>query len=184
MAKAAPATGPRTGPRLTLSLLRHAKATHEDYQGPDIERPLNRRGERNAAALGPWMATAGIAPQRILCSPARRTLQTLDLLLPHLAGKPAIEHPNDLYLSGPVLLLRHLHAVAKPDAHVLVIGHNPGLHALALDLIAEGPQDRIGLLGRKLPTCGLVTISFAVATWAEVLAGTGTLLSFTRPGDM
>jgi phosphohistidine phosphatase len=169
---------------LTLSLLRHAKATHDDYRGQDVDRPLNKRGIRNAEGMAAWMAAAGLAPTRVLCSPARRTRQTLDLALPHLAGKPAIEHPDPLYLAGPLVLLKHLHAIKNRDSHVLIIGHNPGLHALALDLIADGPQERIGLLGRKLPTCGLVVLGFDVASWGEVVAGTGTLVSFTTPGEL
>jgi phosphohistidine phosphatase len=168
----------------TLSLLRHAKATHDDYRGEDFDRPLNKRGQRNAAAMAAWMGKSAIAPTRILCSPAKRTLQTLDLVQPLLPGKPAVDKQAELYLAGPLVLLKHLHAVKKRDSHVLIIGHNPGLHALALDLIAEGPQDRIATLGRKLPTCGLVVLGFDVASWGEVVAGTGTLVSFTRPGEL
>ncbi len=175
-------TGGKGG--LTLSLLRHAKSTHDDYNGPDFDRPLNKRGDKNAATMGAWMASSGLAPSRVLCSPAKRTRQTLAHLAPHLAGKPAIDHPEELYLAGPLMLLKHLHASKKRDNHVLIIGHNPGLHALALDLIAQGPQDRIGLLGRKLPTSGLVVISFDVESWGDVVAGTGTLVSFTRPGEL
>ncbi len=175
----------RTGAHgLTLSLLRHAKSTRDDFTGPDIERPLNKRGDRNAAAMGAWMAASGIAPTRVLCSPSKRTRQTLAHVLPNLAGEPSVKLPDDLYLAGPLVLLKHLHAAEPRDAHVLIIGHNPGLHALALDLIANGPQDRIGLLGRKLPTCGLVVLRFDFATWTEVVAGTGTLLSFTRAGEL
>ena len=169
---------------LTLSLLRHAKSTHDDLVVTDSERPLNKRGDRNAAAMGAWMAAAGLTPQRILCSPAKRTRQTLAHVLPHLSGKPAVDHSDDLYLAGPLLLLRHLHAAKKRDAHVLIIGHNPGLHALALDLIAGGPQQRIALLGRKLPTSGLVVIGFECETWSEVVAGAGTLVSFTTPVEL
>ncbi len=170
--------------RLTLSLLRHAKADRGDPKLGDIDRPLTDRGERNAAAMAAWMAAAGPAPNRILCSPAKRTRQTLQQVLPQLSPKPAVDTLDDLYLAGPLLLLKHLHAAKKRDAHLLMIGHNPGLHALALDLIADGPQERIAALGRKLPTCGLVVIEFELERWADVVAGTGTLASFTTPGGI
>jgi phosphohistidine phosphatase len=169
---------------LTLTLLRHAKATHDDYRGVDIDRPLNKRGVRNAISMGQVMAKQQLAPTRILCSPSKRTRQTLDLLSASLPGKPAIEHPDTLYLAGPLVLLKHLHAIKKRDAHVMIIGHNPGLHALALDLIADGPQDRIAQLGRKLPTGGLVVLGFDCASWGEVVAGTGTLVSFMTPAEV
>lgn len=176
MAKTLPA-------KLTLTLLRHAKAAREGGEGGDIARPLTGRGRRNAEAVGAHMAEAKITPSLILCSAAARTLETLDLVLPHLPAKPKISLLDTLYLAGPLVLLKRLHAVPGKTAHVMIIGHNPGLHALALDLIADGPQDLIGALGRKLPTSGLVVLSFDLAGWDEVVAGTGTLVSFTAPGD-
>lgn len=169
---------------LKLSILRHAKASRDGVALADIDRPLTPRGHTNATAMGQWMSSAGLAPSRILCSNARRTRETLDLVLPQLADKPKIEHLAELYLAGPLLLLKHLHAVKKRDAHILLIGHNPGLHALALELIATGPMERIATLGRKLPTSGLVVIGFDVPAWTDVLAGTGTLVSFTTPKDL
>jgi phosphohistidine phosphatase len=184
MGKAAEKRDTETVGKLTLTLLRHAKATHDDYRGADIDRPLNKRGERNASAMGDWMAKRGLAPARIFCSPAARTRQTLDRIHASLKAKTPVDYPDWLYLAGPLTLLKHLHAVKKRDVHVLIIGHNPGLHALALDLIAGGPQDRIAQLGRKLPTCGSVVISFDVSAWDEVVAGTGTLVSFTTPSEV
>lgn len=178
---AAAVGGPR---KLTLSVLRHAKAERGDQDMRDIDRVLTGRGERNVEAMAGWMAQAGLAPNRILCSTSARTRQTLELAVPRLAGAPAVEFLPELYLAGPLVLLKHLHTIKKKDAHVLMIGHNPGLHALALDLIAEGPQIRIAALGRKLPTCGLVVIGFDVKDWTEVVAGTGTLVSFTTPADL
>jgi phosphohistidine phosphatase len=170
--------------QLTLSLLRHAKSSRDVADMADIDRPLSKRGDKNAATMGSWMAGSGLAPDLILCSPSQRTRQTLAHVLPHLSGSPVVEHPDELYLAGPLLLLKHLHAVKKRDTHVMIIGHNPGLHALALDLIAGGPVPRIAALGRKLPTSGLVVLQFDVARWQDVVAGTGTLISFTTPGDL
>jgi len=168
---------------LTLSLLRHGKAVRDAGEGGDIARPLTGRGRRNATAVGAQMAKSGLTPSLILCSSAARTLETLDLVLPQLAAKPTISLLDTLYLAGPLVLLKRLHTVKKKTPHVMIIGHNPGLHALALDLIADGPQDQIGALGRKLPTSGLVVIEFKLAGWDEVVAGTGTLVNFTSPSD-
>jgi len=177
MAKAPPPA------KLTLSLLRHAKAAREAPEGGDIARPLTGRGRRNADVAGQSIAAAKLAPSLILCSSAARALETLDLILPHLAVKPKVSLLDTLYLAGPLVLLKRLHVVPRKSVHVMIIGHNPGLHSLALDLIATGPQDRIGALGRKLPTCGLVVIEFDLASWQDVVAGTGALVSFTSPAD-
>ena len=170
--------------KLTLSILRHSKASRGADSGIDSDRDLTDRGRRNATDMGVWMANAGIAPVCILCSGAVRTRETLDVVLLHLLGKSQVQHLAELYLATPLILLKHLHAVQPPDAHVLMIGHNPGLHALALDLIAEGPADRIAALGRGLPTSGLVVITFDAAAWTDVVTGTGTLVSFTTPDDL
>jgi len=172
-----------TGMKLTLTLLRHAKAGRGEPAEGDIGRPLTGRGRRNADAIGQWMAAGKLAPNLVLCSNATRTRETVDLVLPHLAIKPKVMLLDSLYLAGPLVLLKHLHDVPNKSAHVMFIGHNPGLHALALDLIAGGPQERIAALGRKLPTSGLVVLSFNLHGWNEVVAGSGTLLSFTSPAD-
>lgn len=169
--------------KLTLSLLRHAKAAREAAAGGDAARPLTQRGRRNADAVGAQIAQSKLAPSLILCSSAARALETLDLVLPHLTEKPKVSLLDTLYLAGPLVLLKRLHAVPRKSAHVMIIGHNPGLHALGLDLIGDGPQDRIAALGRKLPTSGLVMIGFHLAGWDEVVAGTGTLMSFVSPAD-
>jgi len=170
--------------KLTLSLLRHAKAVREAGNEGDIARPLSARGRRNAEAMGAHIKAANVVPQLVLCSSAARTLETLNLVLPHLAGEPKVSMLDTLYLAGPLVMLKRLHAVPAKLSHVMIIGHNPGLQALALDLIAQGPQERIAALGRKMPTSGLVVMDFALENWSEVVAGTGTLTIFATPDDI
>ena len=93
---------------LTLSLLRHAKSSWEDGSLKDFERPLAKRGESAAPRMGAFMAERGLAPQLILCSPAVRARQTLDLVLPHLAGDPSVLYEDRLYLAAPSALLARL----------------------------------------------------------------------------
>ena len=170
-------------PTLTLTLLRHAKAARAEPESGDIDRALTNRGRRNADAAGQFLAAAKLAPDVIVCSSAARTRETLELLLPYLLPAPKVSYSDGLYLAGPLTLLKALHDAPKPTSHLMLIGHNPGLHALALDLVAEGPQDRIAALGRKLPTCGLVTMTFALTSWSDVVAGTATLQAFHTPGE-
>ena len=180
MAKA-PANKPPASTKLTLSLLRHAKAAREGAEGGDIDRSLTERGRRDARAVGAFIAKAKLAPDLVLCSSSARTLETLELVLAHFPTRPKISLLDTLYLAGPPVMLKRLHSVPRKSAHVMIIGHNPGLQALALDLIADGPQDKIGDLGRKLPTSGLVVIEFTLQSWDEVVAGTGTLVEYVTP---
>jgi phosphohistidine phosphatase len=77
-----------------------------------------------------------------------------------------------------------LHEVPRRFRHVLVIGHNPGLQALALDLIGDGAREQIAALGRKMPTGGLAVISFEASAWRGIVAGTGHLEAFTTPAAL
>ena len=171
---------------LTLSLLRHAKSSGSNARRKDIERPLSQRGERDAPRMGDFMARQGLAPDLILCSPAVRTRQTLDLLLPRLAARlqeasPEIEYDDALYLGTPAAMLKRLSKVVPSMRHILLVGHNPGLQALALELAGEGNEEALERLAEKLPTAGLVVIELDVVSWAKVEAGAGRLRLFAAP---
>jgi phosphohistidine phosphatase len=168
---------------LTLCLLRHGKS---DWDGDleDRERPLARRGEKAVPRMGEAMMALGLHPDIVLCSSAVRTRQTLELIRPYLSGSAGVRQEDDLYLAPPSVLLGHVHGLAPGFRQALIIGHNPGLHALGLDLVRDGPLDSITALARKLPTAGLVVIRFAVPTWADIAAATGTLLHFVTPGSL
>ena len=120
-----------------LLLLRHAKSSWDDAAMPDRDRPLNARGRRAAAAMRHAMHDLGLAPDVVLVSTARRTLETLDALEPW-DDTPLIEPLDSLYLANPMQLIAALHGVAETVRSVLLIGHNPGLHDLAISL--AGPQ--------------------------------------------
>src|SRR5262245_8755490 len=98
-------------PMLTLMLLRHAKSSWDDGSLRDFDRPLAPRGESAAPRMGAYMAEQGLAPQLILCSPAVRTRQTVDLVLPHLEGDPTVVYEDRFYLAAPSVLLARLRRI-------------------------------------------------------------------------
>jgi len=166
---------------LTLSLLRHAKSSWEDGSLEDFDRPLAKRGESAAPRMGAFMAEHGLAPQLILCSPAVRTRQTLDLVVPHLPGQPTVVYQDDFYLAAPSVLLARLRKVGGKIGHVMVVGHNPGMQGLAVALAGEGEARMLQALSGKFPTAGLAVIRFKVRSWAKVGHGTGRLELFATP---
>jgi phosphohistidine phosphatase len=166
---------------LTLSLLRHAKSSWSDGRLKDIERPLNERGERDAPRTGAFMARQGLAPDLVLCSPAVRTRQTLDLMLPRLGASPEVVYADWLYLASPAAMLKQLRQVAPAMRHVLLVGHNPGLQALALDLAGQGEEADLEALAEKLPTAGLAVIDLDVTSWAKAKSGRGRLRLLMAP---
>jgi phosphohistidine phosphatase len=137
----------------TLYVLRHVKSSWVDAALDDHDRPLSPRGTRAGAALRRHLEKADVRPALVLCSTATRTRATLDLVLPALGG-PEVVLRRDLYAASADALLEALR-VAPADS-VLLVGHNPGLQDLVLELARPGPlRDRVA---EKLPTGGLATL--------------------------
>ena len=136
---------------LTLSLLRHAKSSWDDASLEDFDRPLAKRGESAAPRMGAFMAAQGLAPELILCSPAVRARQTLDLVLPHLAGGPTVVYEDSFYLAAPSVLLARLRKIEGKVRHVMIVGHDPGMQGLALELAGDGRCRAAAGAGRQVP---------------------------------
>lgn len=166
---------------LTLTLLRHAKSSWDDSSLQDYDRPLAKRGEAAGARIGAYMAEHGIKPQLILCSPAMRTRQTLDLVLPHLGSAPTVAYEESFYLAAPSVLLARLRKVDAKLDHVMIVGHDPGMQSLAVDLSGEGDPEVLRAVARKYPTGALAMIRFDARAWSKVGAGAGRLELFVTP---
>lgn len=179
----------RAGPRRTmhqLLLLRHAKSSRDDARLADRDRPLSARGRLAAATMRQAMRRLGLAPDLVLVSPARRTLQTLEALEPW-DDTPLIEHVEALYLANVLDLLAALRGIAETVRSVLFIGHNPGLHELALAIAGTralaSPDDATRRLVTGYPTGALA--EFAIAgPWMQLGAGGGRLTRFLTPRDL
>ncbi len=172
----------RPEPALTLCLLRHAKSSWDDAGLGDHERPLAERGARDAPRIGAWMAEAGLVPDVVLCSDAVRTRATLALVLSALPAPPAeIRTEPALYLAGPETIKAHIRAVDGARS-ILVIAHNPGMHALALELTGGGDEDAVARLAMKYPTAALAVLTFETSrTWRDIGPGRGQLRHFITP---
>jgi len=164
-----------------LLLLRHAKSSWADPGASDLERPLNRRGEEAAPRIGAYLRRHKLVPDRVLCSTARRARATFELVAAEWPAEPAVAHLERIYDATPRTLIDVIRAAEPAAPSVLLIGHNPGLHDLATQLIASGdPGDR-ERLREKLPTGGLVVIDFAIADWSKLHARSGRLERFVVP---
>jgi phosphohistidine phosphatase len=171
-----------------LLLLRHAKSSWDDAAASDHARVLNADGQRAAAAMGQALRTLHLAPDLVLVSTARRTLQTLDALEPW-DETPLIEPMDSLYLASAPQLLATLNRTAETVRSVMLIGHNPGLHDLALTLAAGMPQQAGALAaGARLLEAGFPTGALAEFTipahWANLAEGGGRLVRFLSPKDL
>lgn len=150
----------------TLHLLRHAKAVPQEEEGADRGRPLEKRGRRAAEAMAEWVAEHRLAPTLVLCSPSLRTRQTLDIIAPSFKRPAEILFEDGLYLAGARQLLTRLHRVPEGEKEVMLVGHNPGFHDLALHLsvVSNGPL--INQLG-NFPTGALASFRVEIP-WAAL----------------
>jgi phosphohistidine phosphatase len=163
-------------------LLRHAKTATAEPGENDRDRKLTARGRADAPVIGAYMAHHRLVPDLALVSPAVRAVETWDLVVGALGGaKPRLVKDDRIYNASP----RRLHALIRETreaASILLVGHNPGLHELAVSLIASGDVDARERLFEKLPTCGLVVIDLPFDDWSKLHANSGRLERFVSPG--
>lgn len=169
-------------PLKRLYLLRHAKSGWDDEGIDDHDRPLAKRGLRDAGSLASYLVQSDAAFDLVLCSSALRTRQTLDALLMRLKPhRVIIDH--DLYLASSKTVLDHVRALNDKDRSVLVIAHNPGLHELALALADPQSAPNLPSLSGKFPTGALA--GFAIAgSWRALALRSAQLLSYVTPHDL
>ncbi len=153
----------------TIALLRHAKSDWNTGAASDFDRPLSERGREAATAMGRYIAREGGEYDRALVSPARRCRETYDIVSGELGHAPDLVFEDGIYLASPDGLLGLLQEQAEDCDRLLMVGHNPGLTFLALDLIrqdiAASERERIA---EKFPTAAFVQLECEVAGWAEL----------------
>jgi len=167
----------------TLYLLRHAKAVPaEEYDGPDRERPLEKRGRKASQAIADWVAEQRLAPALALCSASMRTRQTLDIVAPSFKHLPEVRLEEGLYLADARQLLARLREVPGDTESVVMVGHNPGFHELAILLseVTTGPL--IARLG-NFPTGALVIFAIEVP-WSALGRRTARLTEVVLPKEL
>jgi phosphohistidine phosphatase len=167
-------------PMRTVYMLRHAKADDGGDILPDHARPLNTRGVRDAQAMGDRLQALGIRPARVLCSTATRTRETLE----HVGLHAPVVLTSGLYLCSPGEMLSLIQAADDAEDSLMVIGHNPSMHAvtrmLAEHSLHAGDMEKLDL---KFPTCALAALRFDCQRWCDVAAGGGTLTQLLLTAD-
>ena len=168
-----------------LILLRHAKSDWPDVS--DRDRPLAKRGRRDAPRVGRWLNEHGYQPDVVVCSAARRTRQTWDLMAPELGGSPAVRFEPRAYAASALTLLYLAQELPSRYRTALLIGHNPGLSELAGNLAAPPGIGRAagngGRPGISLPTAGVAVLEFA-GDWPALAPGQARLLEAVVPADL
>lgn len=141
-----------------LTLLRHAKSSWRERGLPDHDRPLAKRGRRDAPHMGERLRDRGAVPGLILTSSAKRARATAELVAEALDAEERLEIEPDLYLASPAQMLGIVARQAPDVSELVLVGHNPGLTMLANQILPS-----LGLA--NLPTAGVVAIDFPGERW-------------------
>jgi phosphohistidine phosphatase len=160
-----------------LYVLRHAKSSWDEPAERDHDRPLAPRGRRAVRLLVRYVHDNEIRPELILCSTARRAVETLEGVDP--PGERVIE--DSLYGAAFGQLIERLRQVPAEVRSVMLIGHNPALQVLVLALARSG--DALEDIGRKYSTGALATLEFHLP-WSELDVATAELVAYVRPKDL
>jgi phosphohistidine phosphatase len=164
-----------------LILLRHAKSEWPDV--PDRDRPLAKRGRRDAPRIGRWLHEHGYQPDVVVVSDAARTRQTWDLVAPELGGSPAVRFEPRAYAASALSLLYLVQELPERYRTALLIAHNPGLSELAASLAAPSVPDNGPRPGISLPTAAVAVFEFP-GDWPSLTPGDARLITLTTPADL
>ena len=167
-----------------LLLFRHSKAERAILGAPDVNRALIERGRKDAGKIGAYMATHHLAPERVILSPAARCQQTWKYAAKEMKPEPAAMSVEKLYDATPHAILAVIKDQPASVHTLMVVGHNPAMHELALMLIASGDIEARERLREKLPTSGLVIIDFAFDDWNRLHPASGRLERFVSPKSL
>jgi phosphohistidine phosphatase len=161
-------------------LLRHAKSSWSSPGMQDAARPLSGRGEAAARLMGSYMAHHSLVPERVLCSPARRTRDTWAGIAAQWPADLDVIFDQRLYAAAPQVVLSVVRAQGEART-LLVIGHNPGLQEAAELLIAAGDVELRERLREKFPTAALAVIDFTISKWSSIHERSGRLDRYVTP---
>jgi phosphohistidine phosphatase len=143
----------------TLLILRHAKSSWKKPDLPDHDRPLNKRGKKEAPMVGQYLKEKDLVPDLILSSTARRAIDTAQAVAEACGFEGTVEYHKDLYLSEPTIYLDVLRCLPDEAQRVMVVGHNPDVEEL-LAMLTE--------VDEHLTTSALAVVDLPISSWEEL----------------
>ena len=157
-----------------LYIIRHAKSSWKFPELADSDRPLNKRGKRDAPEMGRRLKVRGAVPDLILSSPAKRAQKTAKIIAEAVGYPPKkVRFQNAIYHGGIDNILNVLTEMENHIECIFLVGHNPSLTYFANNLAGTEIDN--------IPTCGIVRVDFSVDTWRKITWGKGTFIFFDYP---
>lgn len=167
-----------------LLLLRHAKSSWDEPDVDDHDRPLNARGRLAAPLMGAWLGERGDAPDHVLASSSRRTLETWERARVALPGAPDAEIRPRLYHADPATMLEEARSAPDEARTLLLIGHQPGVGAFARALSNGEAPAHCARAYTRFPTAACAVFDVEAARWAELAFGTARFVAFAVPREI
>ena len=168
-----------------LYLMRHGKAqAGMPPGGGDLQRALVERGRKESRIMGAFCRDQGQPPTLILCSPSRRTVETCEAFCEGFGESLPQRLIDGIYMGSPSSLLYAVAETGGTEGGVLVIGHNPGIHALALSLGRHGPGPALARFSSRFPTAALAIFETGLDDWAALRTGSAHLVDFRMAKEM
>ena len=161
----------------TLVMIRHAKSSWTNPLQSDFERPLNERGKKEAPEMGKKLKKAGIIPELIIASSAKRTKQTAKRIAEEVGySEDKIKWEEKLYHCIPSVFEEVIYEIGQEVKTIFIIAHNPGITEFVNQLVPEFKID-------NMPTCGVVASHIETEEWNNFSIATKKVFLFEQPGN-
>ncbi len=164
-----------------LYLLRHAKSEWDDPELDDFDRPLNKRGHRNAGRMATYLQENNIHPDLILCSAAKRAVETCGYFV---KDGYSVQYEDNLYLASSDTLADFIHRVDDRYNSAMVVAHNPGLEEFTLKYGRDGNPELWQQVNFKYPTAAIAQLEIESPNWSGFTESNTRLINFVRPKDL
>jgi len=155
-----------------LYIIRHAKSSWSDMSLGDFDRPLNKRGKRDAPFMAQKLKEKKVLPDVIVSSPAKRTKSTAQIFANEINFTKPIAYDKNIYEADGGELKYVVNSLNDKAKTALMFGHNPGLNMLAENFLE---------FNENIPTCGIIEIEFDCKKWSEISSKNAKLISFDYP---
>lgn len=155
-----------------LYLIRHAKSDWSNHHLDDFDRPLSKRGKKNAPFMGKILRKKGIVPDLIISSPAYRARETTKKIAKKIGYYEEVMYNEFLYEANLKTILEIINYIEDENDDVFIVGHNPSLNMLGFYFVD---------FNDNLPTAGVLEIAFDCSSWRKVNKKNAKLVSFEYP---
>ena len=167
-----------------LAVLRHAKSSWDDPSLDDFNRPLNERGWDAARRMGRELARRDMRFDLLIASMAARVRETIDGVQEHFDFDAPVRFDPRLYQASAGDLLELVRGLPDEVEAPLLVGHNPGLQQLLLDLTGDDGEGLRRRIADKFPTCALALLELAADEWAKVAPAGGMITELILPKEL